>query len=546
MPTRLVVLLGVVFVCLGAAAVAQEEIPIQTWPAPPYWAPPAQPQRATEDAEAVVAEIGELDPEALPTEPLPFIGITPCRLIDTRNPAGTYGGPPLAAGVPRSFPVAGQCGVAANAGAVSINATVVNTQGPGFVAFYPEGGSFPGVSNVNYTAAWQTVANAAVVPLGPGGFTALAGVSGTDLIVDVNGYYAPEGVRSVFGRTGAVAATAGDYTASQVTNVPAGGIAATTVQAAVNELDGEKAAASHAHWGASWSGAGTGLALSGGSTGLDASGTSYGVYASNATAGGSAGAFVETATSGGGNGVYGSSASPNGFGGHFSSAATTGQAIAVYGYTNSTAGISGYFVSDNNTSTATKAGVYGRDDSDTGGPGYGVAGHGYYTGVGVGAWSYSGDLFRGYAGDFPGGTLRFYVTQAGNLYIDGTYNAFRPVAGPDGTVEVRTLYSPQSPEQWSEDLGTAELVAGAATVTIEPMFAETVDLVADYRVFLTPLGDCPLYVAAKGATSFTVRAIGGQPCSVAFDYRLVARPKGTAGTRLSVVDKDFGAPSPRK
>lgn len=49
-------------------------------------------------------------------------------------------------------------------------------------------------------------------------------------------------VTSVFGRTGAVAATGGDYTASQVTNVPAGGIAATDVQAAITELDAEKGA----------------------------------------------------------------------------------------------------------------------------------------------------------------------------------------------------------------------------------------------------------------------------------------------------------------
>lgn len=48
-------------------------------------------------------------------------------------------------------------------------------------------------------------------------------------------------VSSVFTRTGAVAATSGDYTASQVTNTPAGNIAATTVQAALNELDSEKA-----------------------------------------------------------------------------------------------------------------------------------------------------------------------------------------------------------------------------------------------------------------------------------------------------------------
>jgi hypothetical protein len=48
-----------------------------------------------------------------------------------------------------------------------------------------------------------------------------------------------DNVASVFGRTGAVVAVSGDYTASQVTNVPAGTIAATDVQAAINELDGD-------------------------------------------------------------------------------------------------------------------------------------------------------------------------------------------------------------------------------------------------------------------------------------------------------------------
>lgn len=48
------------------------------------------------------------------------------------------------------------------------------------------------------------------------------------------------GVSSVFGRTGAVVAANGDYTAGQITNVPAGTVAAVTVQAAINELDTEK------------------------------------------------------------------------------------------------------------------------------------------------------------------------------------------------------------------------------------------------------------------------------------------------------------------
>lgn len=51
-----------------------------------------------------------------------------------------------------------------------------------------------------------------------------------------------DAVSSVFGRLGAVVAANGDYTASQVTNVAAGNIAAVTVQAAIDELDTEKVA----------------------------------------------------------------------------------------------------------------------------------------------------------------------------------------------------------------------------------------------------------------------------------------------------------------
>ena len=46
-------------------------------------------------------------------------------------------------------------------------------------------------------------------------------------------------VDSVFGRTGDVVQVSGDYTASEITNVPAGGIVAVTVQAALDELDGD-------------------------------------------------------------------------------------------------------------------------------------------------------------------------------------------------------------------------------------------------------------------------------------------------------------------
>jgi hypothetical protein len=49
-------------------------------------------------------------------------------------------------------------------------------------------------------------------------------------------------VDSFNGRTGVVVSQAGDYGASLISNVPAGNISATTVQAAINELDAEKQA----------------------------------------------------------------------------------------------------------------------------------------------------------------------------------------------------------------------------------------------------------------------------------------------------------------
>jgi len=49
-----------------------------------------------------------------------------------------------------------------------------------------------------------------------------------------------DAVNSVHSRTGAVVSQNGDYTASQITNVAAGSISSTTVQAAIDELDSEK------------------------------------------------------------------------------------------------------------------------------------------------------------------------------------------------------------------------------------------------------------------------------------------------------------------
>lgn len=66
------------------------------------------------------------------------------------------------------------------------------------------------------------------------------GLSSTDVqnaLVELDAASSP--VSSVFGRTGAVTAATSDYDANQIDNTPAGTIAATNVQDAINELDAD-------------------------------------------------------------------------------------------------------------------------------------------------------------------------------------------------------------------------------------------------------------------------------------------------------------------
>ncbi|MGH9366467.1 MAG: hypothetical protein ACRD3M_02175 [Thermoanaerobaculia bacterium] len=121
----------------------------------------------------------------------PFFSLSPCRLVDTRNPDGPLGGPVLQAGSSRSFVAAGQCGIPATARAISVNVTVTQPATAGHLTVFPNGSDVPSTSTINYGAN-QTRANNAIVLLGPSGdFAVLCGqTSGTaHLVVDVNGYF---------------------------------------------------------------------------------------------------------------------------------------------------------------------------------------------------------------------------------------------------------------------------------------------------------------------------------------------------------------------
>ena len=72
----------------------RNQVLLKGWVAPLYW----QPSHA--EAEAIVSR-PEATTAQLPTTPLVFIGITPCRVVDTRASQGF----PMPFGVPSLSPV---------------------------------------------------------------------------------------------------------------------------------------------------------------------------------------------------------------------------------------------------------------------------------------------------------------------------------------------------------------------------------------------------------------------------------------------------------
>ncbi len=137
------------------------------------------------------ATLAVLDLEAPPAA-ASYYTLTPCRLIDTRNATGPYGGPALSAGE-RTFNLAGLCGVPTTAQALAVNLTVVAPAEGGDLRAFPAGSAAPLASALNFGAG-QTRTNNAILPVttdGKGGLTVHLdmGPGTAQLIVDVFGYF---------------------------------------------------------------------------------------------------------------------------------------------------------------------------------------------------------------------------------------------------------------------------------------------------------------------------------------------------------------------
>src|SRR5205823_10468058 len=101
------------------------------------------------------------------------------------------GAPSMQASETRPFPIlSSSCNVPSVAQAYSLTFTVVPKGPLSFLTAWPSGKSQPNVSTLNAPTA-TLVANAAIIPAGTNGNVSVFTTNHTDVIIDINGYFAP-------------------------------------------------------------------------------------------------------------------------------------------------------------------------------------------------------------------------------------------------------------------------------------------------------------------------------------------------------------------
>ena len=237
-----------------------------------------------------------------------------------------------------------------------------------------------------------------------------------------------------------------------------------------------------------------------------------------------AGTYGVVVNSAGADGVYAISESANHFGGYFRNRVAGGGGVRAEGGSNAAPDlVLGGFGTDDD----------GRIYSEPSLPGSDIL-------------LYSNDVVQLDLDEDNNSTSSFNIRNGTNATVwTVSETGLAVTAGASATAvktdefDQRLLYAVHSPQAWFEDFGSGQLVDGEAVVVLEPIYAATIERSPSYHVFLTPLGDCALYVAEKTPAAFTVRAMDEKRCAVAFDYRIVAARQGSEGQRLEA----FAAPA---
>jgi hypothetical protein len=475
---------------------------VVNWSAPLYWSPGSGNDGS--------ASIREKSTTAAPPNALPFVAIPPCRLADTRDasyPPG-FGPPSLAGGnPPRTFTLPGRCGLPSEAAAYSLNVTVIPPANPPFsyLSVFPTGVSQPPVSTLNWgTGGTSNVYfNAAIVPAGTGGAIDVFVSSGTDLVLDVNGYYAND-----------LTSQNGQF--SLTSNVGGGGtlVVHNTNASGLPSWGGEFSTDACDDGSAGLSGIGTSGGCNGGRV-YGLLGTSYG-------------------TNHGATGVY-------------------GQAVSVT--SNNTFGVKGYAFSSNYDAAGVKgqggwgdplgddqdctpcytAGVRGVNNNGNTHTAYGVLGISESRGTGgvLLATDNSTVLASGYLGFDNGSGHSYGVYSSGD--VGGTGAKYFVEPHPRDASKVIRYVALEGPEAGTYFRGSAETRAGTAIIQVPESFRFVTE--ADgLTVQLTPVGElATLAVVSQDLNQIVVRSSQ----DVRFHYQVHGVRHGYANYEAITVSSEF-------
>lgn len=214
----------------------------------------------------------------------------------------------------------------------------------------------------------------------------------------------------------------------------------------------------------------------------------------------------------------------------------TGAFSATQGLDESTtapgAGVGGFDANVTGKNTVTGTGVFGDGGVGVAAVGESSMAHALELDV-----THGGFLLRAFNIGATTTTEETSLDSLGNLITKGSVTAHgtpkfvsKTSAGPEVVA-----YGSRQTEPTMEDFGEARLIGGQAFVRMDPAFASAIDRSTNYLVFVTPKGDSRgLYISQQSAAGFTVRENQGGHSTLAFDYRIVAKPFDSNAARLPV------------
>jgi hypothetical protein len=156
-----------------------------------------------------------------------FVPVTPCRIVDTRKPGA---GGAFANLQTRSYRTQGNtasqggataCNIPSTATALELSVTAVTAQQTGFLRLFPAGASEPNATFMNYTPTFNA-SNAGTVAITPGTGANLKVRNygaGTQVVIEVLGYYVENIYAVVRADGGLIRSTAGATSTKEGTGV---------------------------------------------------------------------------------------------------------------------------------------------------------------------------------------------------------------------------------------------------------------------------------------------------------------------------------------